>query len=68
MPRYWIVCVQKIVLSDKGYQSSEGLPTFMLDSWIQGIEKESHAISTVRKILGEDTNTVKYSISVARSD
>ena len=66
MPRYWIVCVQKIIT--KGYQSSEGLPTFMLDSWLQGIEKESHAINTVRKNLGEDTNTAKYSISVARTD
>jgi hypothetical protein len=43
--------VAQVVRSDNGWRSSAGVPTFLLDSNVQGIEHVEHAASIAYRLL-----------------
>jgi hypothetical protein len=64
MTHQWIVQAQ-VVVGRLGWTSSVGVPSFILDSGLQGIQNEEHAIQIAKKVVDPQGLAEEVHVSVA---
>ena len=51
MDRFWMVCAYVTYDTDDGYGGTVAVPSFVLDSWIQGFTDKAGAEDVARRIV-----------------